>query len=317
MVDLLRIQTFLHAAENLNFSETARILHLTQPTVSHHIKNLEKELGVELFTRHGAAIKLTEAGRLLEPWARKMLRSAIEMRDIMESLKEGIAGNLSIACSTTAGKYVLPQLAARFAIRHPKIQIKLLRCSPETVVPNMLDGEANLGVVSYEIREKGMELQKFFLDSISVIVPLNHPFVSRSKILPEDLIREPIIMREESSGTRKIVLSELAQHDISLEDLDIFMQIGNAEAIIRTVAAGYGISFVSKLAAAPQIEKGNVVAVPIEGINLVRTIYMIRKRLEASNRPQDAFWSFVHDASNQDIIEMAGRGDLNYSIRDL
>ncbi|MCD4803920.1 MAG: LysR family transcriptional regulator, partial [Anaerolineales bacterium] len=83
MVDLLRIQTFLHAAENLNFSETARILHLTQPTVSHHIKNLEKELGVELFARHGATIKLTDAGRLLEPWARKMLRSAIEMRDIM------------------------------------------------------------------------------------------------------------------------------------------------------------------------------------------------------------------------------------------
>jgi DNA-binding transcriptional LysR family regulator len=305
MVDLLRIETFLHAAENLNFSETARILHLTQPTVSHHIKNLEKELGVELFARHGAAIKLTEAGRLLEPWARKMLRSSIEMRDIMESLKEGIAGNLSIACSTTAGKYVLPQLAARFAIRHPKIQIKLLRCSPETVIPNMLDGDANLGVISYEIREKGMELQKFFLDSISVIVPQNHPFVSRSKILPEDLIGESIIIREESSGTRKIVLSELAQHDISLEDLDIFMEVGNAEAIIRTVAAGYGI------------EKGNVVAVPIEGINLVRTIFMLRKRLEASNRPQDAFWSFVHDSSNQDLIEMAGRGDRNYSIRDL
>jgi len=317
MVDLLRIKTFLHAAENLNFSETARILHLTQPTVSHHIKNLEGELSVELFERQGAAIKLTAAGRLLVPWARKILQSSIEMQEIMESLKEGIAGNLAIACSTTAGKYVLPQLAARFAFRHPKIQITLLRCSPETVIPNMLDGVANLGVISYEIRDKEMELQKFFQDSISIIVPQNHPFMSRSQILPEDLLGEPIIMREETSGTRKIILSELAQHDISLEDLNIFMQIGNAEAIVRTVAAGYGISFVSKLASAPQIEKGNVVAVPIEGINLVRTIYMVRKRMGTSNRPQDAFWSFVHDASNQDIIEMAGRGDLKYTIRDL
>lgn len=317
MVDLLRIKTFLHAAENLNFSETARILHITQPTVSHHIKNLEGELSVELFKRQGAAIKLTEAGRLLVPWARKILQSSIEMQEIMESLKEGIAGTLVIACSTTAGKYVLPQLAARFAIRHPKIQITLLRCSPETVIPNMLDGVANLGVISYEVRDKEMELQKFFQDSISIIVPQNHPFISRSQILPEDLLGEPIIMREESSGTRKIILSELAQHDISLEDLNIFMQIGNAEAIIRTVAAGYGISFVSKLASAPQIEKGNVVAVPIEGINLVRTIYMVRKRMDASNRPQDAFWSFVHDTSNKDIIEMAGRGDLKYTIRDL
>lgn len=317
MVDLQRIESFLYAAENLNFSEAARILHLTQPTVSHHIKNLEQDLGVELFERQGAAIKLTEAGRLLVPWARKMMRDSIEMQEIMQSLKEGIAGNLSIACSTTAGKYVLPQLAARFSLRHPKIHTKLLRCTPATVVPKMLEGEANLGVISYEIRDKEMELQRFFQDSIAVIVPPNHPFISRSKILPEDLLGEPIIMREETSGTRKIVLSELVKHDISLDDLDIFMQIGNAEAIIRTVAAGYGISFVSKLAAVYALERGNVISVPIEGLNLIRTIYMVRKRLNLSNRPQDAFWSFIHDASNQDLIELAGRGDLNYSIRDL
>jgi DNA-binding transcriptional LysR family regulator len=317
MVDLQRIETFLHAAQNLNFSEAARILHLTQPTVSHHIKNLENDLGVELFERQGASIKLTEAGRLLVPWARKVLRDSIEMQEMMESLKEGIAGNLAIACSTTAGKYVLPQLAARFSLRHPKIRTTLLRCAPATVVPNLFDGKANLGVVSYEIRNNEMELQRFFQDSIVAIVPRNHPFVSQNKILPEDLLDQPIIMREDTSGTRKIVLSELAKHDISLEDLDIFMEIGNAEAIIRTVAAGYGISFVSKLAVGCALERGNVVAVPIQGMNLIRTIYMVRKRLNVSHRPQDAFWSFVHDASNQDLIEMAGRGDLDYSIQDL
>lgn len=317
MVDLVRIETFLHAAEQLNFSEAARTLHLTQPTVSHHIKNLEKDLGVELFERQGTAIKLTEAGRLLVPWARKVLRDSFEMEAVMESLKEGIAGNLFIACSTTAGKYVLPQLAARFSLRHPNIRTTLLRCTPATVVPNLLDGEANLGVISYEIPDKEMELQRFFQDSIVVIVPHNHPFITKSRILPEDLLGEPIIMREETSGTRKIVLSELAKHDISLEDLDIFMQIGNAEAIIRTVAAGYGISFVSKLAAVYALEKGNVIAIPVEGMNLLRTIYMVRKRLKASNRPVDAFWSFIHDKSNQDLIELAGKADLSYTIRDL
>ena len=317
MVDLNRIETFLHAAETLNFSEAARSLHLSQPTVSHHIKNLEQELGVELFKRQGSAIKLTEAGRLLVPWARRMMQGSIEMQEMMESLKEGIAGNLYIACSTTAGKYVLPQLAARFSIRHPKIQTTLLRCAPEIVVPNLLDGDANLGVVSYEIQDKEMELQRFFDDSISMIMPKNHPFISRKRILPDDLLGQSIIMREETSGTRKIVLAELAKHDISLEDLDIFMQIGNAEAIIHIVAAGYGISFVSKLAAACAIRRGDVVALPVEGLNLVRTIYMIRKRLKASSRPQDAFWSFIHDESNQDLIEIAGRGDLSYTIRDL
>jgi DNA-binding transcriptional LysR family regulator len=317
MVDLLRIETFLHAAETLNFSEAARLLHLSQPTVSHHIKTMENELGVTLFERQGTSIKLSDAGRLLVPWARRVMRDSIEMQEMMESLKEGMAGNLQIACSTTAGKYVLPHLAGRFSIRHPNVRTKLLRCTPASVVMNLLDGEANLGVVSYEVPGKDIELQEFFQDLISVIVPRDHPFVRREKILPEELLGEAIIMREETSGTRKVVLSELAKHDISLDDLKNFMEVGNAEAIVRTVAAGYGISFVSKLAAACAIDRGNVVTVPVDGVNLVRTIYMARKRLKESSRPADAFWGFIHDPTNQDLIELASRGDLNYTIKDL
>ncbi len=317
MVDLLRIETFLHAAQYLNFSEAARVLHLSQPTVSHHIKTLEQELGVTLFERQGAAIKLTDAGRLLLPWAKRMLRDSIELQEMMESLKKGLAGDLNIACSTTAGKYVLPQLAARFSIRHPNIRTQLLRCTPTSVIPNLLEREANLGVVSFEIPGKDIELQEFFQDSIVFIVPRNHRFASRESINPEDLLGEPIIMRENTSGTRKVVLSELAKCDISLEDLSVFMEIGNAEAIVHTVAAGYGISFASKLSAVCVMERGNVVAVPIEGLSLVRTIYMVRKRLDNSNRPSDAFWSFVHDPSNKDLISLGKRGDIPYAIQDI
>lgn len=316
MVDLQRIETFLHAAQNLNFSEAARVLHLSQPTVSHHIKTLEQELGVTLFERQGAAIKLTDAGRLMLPWAKRMLRDSIELQEMMESLKKGLAGELRIACSTTAGKYVLPQLAARFSIRHPNIRTQLLRCTPTSVIPNLLKRDASLGVVSYEIPGKDIELQEFFMDSIVFIVPRNHRFAARETINPEDLVGEPIIMRENTSGTRKVVLSELAKCDISLEDLNVFMEIGNAEAIVHTVAAGYGISFTSKLAACCVMDRGNVVAVPISGLNLMRTIYMVRKRLDNSNRPSDAFWSFVHDPSNHDLISLGQLGDIPCAIQD-
>ena len=314
MVDLIRIETFLHAAENLSFSEAARMLHLTQPTVSHHIKKLETELGVRLFERRGSEIRLTEAGRLLIPWARRVMRDTIEMQEMMESLKKGIAGSLRIACSTTAGKYILPQLAARFSKRHPKIKVSILRCTAEHIVRNLLGGEADLGVVSYEIQDPEVELQEFFQDQISVIVPTDHPFATRSLVQPEELIGEPIIMREETSGTRRVVLSELAKHDISVDDLHIFMQVGNAEAIVRTVASGYGISFVSKLATACPLERGNVVNIPVEGLNLNRKIYMARKRLPDPHRSQEAFWSFVHHTSNLDLLESALRGNLSFSV---
>ena len=94
MIDLLRIETFLHAAENLNFSEAAKILHLSQSTVSHHIKSLENDLGVTLFEHLGSSIKLTDAGRLLVPWAKRVIRDSVETQEMMESLKEGLVGNL-------------------------------------------------------------------------------------------------------------------------------------------------------------------------------------------------------------------------------
>ncbi len=312
MVDLLRIESFLHTAENLSFSEAARVLHLTQPTVSHHIKKLEQELGVELFNRQGSSIKLTDAGRLLVPWARKVIRDSIEMQEMMASLQAGLAGSLQVACSTTAGKYVLPLLAARFSKRHPKINISILRCTPESVAVNLLEGDASLGVVSSEIRSKEIELQKFFQDSITMIVPTNHPFTAREKVYPEDLVNQPIIMREETSGTRRVVLAELAKFDIRLDDLDIFMEIGNAEAIVRTVAAGYGISFISRLAISCPLKSGALANIPVEGFNLVRNIYMVRKRLKEPSRPQEAFWSFIHAPSNLDLIQSASRGDHTF-----
>jgi DNA-binding transcriptional LysR family regulator len=305
MIELTKLEIFLYAAESLNFSAAARQLHLTQPTVSHDIKVLEDELGAELFKRKGPSLQLTEAGRLLLPWARKMIKDSIDLQAMIEALQEGIAGNLRIACSTTAGKYILPQLAARFSQRYPSICVSIMRCMPEYIVPRLLDGEANLGVVSYEMQDENVEMQEFFEDAISLIVPSRHPWAVRHSIRPAEIIDEPIIMRESTSGTRRVLLSELAKHDISLEDLNVFMELGNAEAIVRTVAAGFGISFVSTLASACPLEGGNIVAVDVEGLELRRKIYMVRKRLDSPYRPEEAFWSFVHDPANLDLLQLA------------
>jgi len=306
MIDIARLETFLQAADNLSFSEAARKLHLTQPTVSHHIKALERELDVELFIRSSSGLRLTEAGRLLLPWARKIIFDSLELRGMMDALQQGVAGNLRIACSTTAGKYVLPQLAARFSQLNPGINVQIMRCMPEHVVPRLLDGEANLGVVSFEMLEEEMETQQFFEDVITLIVPLHHPWAADPIIQPSALIGEPIIMRESTAGTRRLMLSELAKHDISLEDLNVFMELGNAEAIVSTVAAGYGVSFVSTLAC--PFALGNIVTVNIEDITLRRKIYMVRKRLDTPHRPQEAFWSFIHDSSNKDLLQLAESG---------
>jgi len=302
MIDIQKIETFLCVAEKLNISEAAKQIHLSQPTVSHQIKLLEQELGVTLFIRSSTGLKLTDAGRLMLPWARRLLHDTNDLKEMMNSLQHEIVGELSIACSTTAGKYILPQMAARFSERYSGIKVRILACGPEHAALKLLDGEAHLSVVSTEINDAGLEAQEFFLDTISLIVPANHRWATRKTIMPEELLEEKIIMREETSGTRKVVLTDLAKHDISLDDLNVFLELGNGEAIVHTVAAGYGVSFVSTLATVCPVEKGKVVTVDVEGLNLQRKIYMIRKRISAPHRPRDVFWGFIHDPSNADIM---------------
>jgi len=306
MIDLTKLNSFLYVAEKLSFSEAAKHLHLSQPTISHHIKALEMDLGVKLFNRSGSNLKLTEAGRLLMPRARKLIRQSIEIQEVMASLQEKIVGHLRIACSTTAGKYILPLLAARFCQRYPGIRVSILTCTPEYVVPRLLDEEVNLGVVSsYEVCGGGLECQPFVNDLATLIVSADHPWASRQSIEPEELLDELLIIRESTSGTRRVMLTELAKHDITLDDLNIYLEMGNAEAIVRTVAAGFGVSIVSTLATACPLERRAVVEVPVAGLELRRTIYMIRRNLDGPNRAQEAFWSFVHDPDNADLLHLA------------
>lgn len=307
MLDLVKLNVFLHAAEGLSFSNAARALHITQPTVSHHIKALENEIGADLFDRSGAQLHLTEAGRLLLPWARKLVRDSIELQEMMASIQETIVGQISIACSTTTGKYILPQFAARFHARHPGVHVKIHACTSGDVVPHLLEEGTNLGVVSYDACGGPMECQEFFLDHIVLIAPKGHPWSTRSNIDPSELLEVPFILREPSSGTRKVMLAELGGHDISLDEMNISLEVGNAEAIVKAVEAGFGVSFVSRLSAAWALKLGEVVEIPVEGFDLRRRIYMIRKHIQAPNRAVEAFWGFVHDSENEDLLRQAER----------
>jgi len=305
MIDLTKLQTFLHVAQRMSFSEAAIQLNLTQPTISHHIKALERGLGVELFDRSGRVLRLTEAGTLLLPRARKLVHDAFEIQQLMESVEDRIGGQLRIACSTTTGKYVLPQFAARFHEQHPGVNISVLRCTSPLVVPQLLREEADLGVVSYDACGDGMECQEFFNDHIILIVPANHPWASRPSIEASELLETPLIIREPTSGTHRALLAELGKHSITFDDMDICLEVGNSEAIVKAVEVGFGVSFVSRLAADWAIDKGTVVEVPVAGFNLHRKVYLIRSEVRESHRAVEAFWGFVHDPANADLLRLA------------
>jgi DNA-binding transcriptional LysR family regulator len=163
-------------------------MHMTQPTISRQIRALEDDLRVTLFERSRGGLILTEAGRLLVPRARKLLCQTCDLKQVMESLQEEVVGEIRIACSTTAGKYILPQVAARFCHQHPDVWVSIMRCTAGYVVPQLLEAEADLGVVSYEICGPDLECQQFFVDSMILIAPANHAWASVGEIDPCELL---------------------------------------------------------------------------------------------------------------------------------
>jgi DNA-binding transcriptional LysR family regulator len=147
-----------------------------------------------------------------------------------------------------------------------------------------------------------VESQEFFHDKIELIVPANHRWAKKTFIEPAELISEPLLLREEVSSTRWVMLTELSKFDISLEDLNIFLEIGSVEGVLEAISNGYGVSFVSEVASRYLKELGRVVSVPVEGLNMQRTIYMVRKRISAPHRPRDVFWNFIHAPENSDLL---------------
>lgn len=301
-MDFQKLKSFVVTAENLSFSEAAHRLQLSQPAVSYHIKSLEKEFGVKLFDRSGSKLQLTEASQMLLPWARKLVRQSGALQEMMTSLHKATTGQLTIACSTAAGKYILPRIAARFRNRHPGVDIRVSTCVPDEVSARLLESKAQLGVVSREVCDIGLECQEFFEDKIILLVPHGHPWAERSYIAPEELLEVPLIIREATSGTRRVMLEELAQYDIVLDDLNVFLELGNAEAIVEVVAAGWGVSFVPFVSAARALQQGVVCQVQVSGMHLTRPISIVRRELDALHRARDAFWTFVHDPSNKDLL---------------
>lgn len=304
-MDINKLKVFVDAAETLNFSETAQRLHVTQPTISKYIRDLENELSILLFERSATGISLTEAGQSIMPWAQKLLSECRKFEDLASSLDEEVTGRIRIACTTAAGKYILPQLGARFRKLYPHVQISILSCTQEDALDRILDEDADLSVVSSETRLERIETQNFFIDHIIMIAPATHPFAKRRSIELSEILDEPVIIRESTSGTRLAVLSELAAHDISLDDLNVLLEVGNAEAIVAAVGAGLGISFVSRMAAAYALAFESVVEVAVKEIDLRRQICMARRSMANPNRARDVFWGFIHDPINDDLYHSA------------
>lgn len=277
-MNLKQLEAFARVAEAKSFSEAAKILYLTQPTVSAHVASLEKELGVCLLMRSTKEVSLTEEGEILYDYAMQMLELEQQIRERFGSRKkEGAV--LRIAASTIPSQYLLPEIMVRFRERYPGVRLRVMETDSAGAVEQILSRRADIGFAGTVMEEKQCVYIPFYQDELVVIIPGEGLEGPESAAETAAWIRRmPVILREEGSGTRKEAQRLLRQMGIELSELNIVASIQNQETIKRSVRNGMGISILSRLAAEDEIRSGVLRAVPLGETGGKRNINLVFDR---------------------------------------
>lgn len=292
-MDLHQIDIFCTLIRLRSFSKTAEALYLTQPTVSGHIKNLETELGVRLVDRLGKRVVPTEAGEILYRHGLKLLEQRDLARQEIERLSGRVSGELRIGGSTIPGAYILPSLIGKFRKRNPAVSVQLIIEDTAKITEAVLAGELCIGVVGAKITDPRIETHAYLKDELAVAVPAGHPWARKKSVAPSALKGEPFILREQGSGTLRIMEERLEKAGISLADLDVVAVLGSSDAVRQAVKAGLGISILSLRALRDDIEARRLAAVPVEGVRMERTFSVILLKGRSRSPLCKAFLEFL------------------------
>ncbi|HLE41790.1 MAG TPA: selenium metabolism-associated LysR family transcriptional regulator [Nitrospirota bacterium] len=274
-MDLHQIEIFCTLIRLRSFSRTAEVLYLTQPTVSGHIKNLETELGIKLLDRLGRRVIPTGEGEVLFRRGLQLLALRDELRQELGEVSGKVTGLLKIGGSTIPGAYILPSLIGKFKTRHPSVAIQLIIADTAKVAEAVLNGDLSLGVVGARIADPRLETHTFVKDELVVVVPSGHPWAKRKNIPVEALKGVPFILREEGSGTKRIMEERLEKAGFSLSDLNTVAIMGSSDAVRQSVKAGLGVSILSIRAVQDDIDAGRLAAVRLRGVTFERNFSVI------------------------------------------
>ena len=272
-VTVRQLQVFAEAAETLSFARVAERLHLTPAAVSFQIKQIETQSGFALFERVGRKTALTEAGRALLVYARQVLRSLEDADQALMALKGLTGGAVTIGLVSTA-KYLVPHMLARFQAKHPGIVIHLHDGNRREINAALVDGEIDLAVMGQPLAGSDVVAEAFAPHPSVIVAAPAHP-LARARHLPASVLAgEPLILREEGSGTRSLIDRFFAAHGFSPR---IAMTTSSNETIKQAVMAGMGIALLSRHTIALEHALGLIAILPVEGFPLMRSWFVAHR----------------------------------------
>jgi len=239
MLDLSQLRVFHAVCEARSFTRAAEAVHLTQPGVSKHIRQVEEYFGVPMFDRLGKKIALTEAGEILFEATREIMHSVATAEQRIADLQGMHGGRLALGASFPIGVYVLPAKLAAYRKAHPGVEVTLEISLSGRTAAKVLANKLDIGLVTHDVSDPRLVAKTFQVDELMAIAPIGHPWAKKRSVRPQDLVGETVILAARGAGTRAVLEERLKEKEIVLTKV---YEFGNLEGVKRAVEAGLGVS---------------------------------------------------------------------------
>lgn len=231
-IELRHLRYFLAVAEAAHFTKAAARLHVTQPTLSHQIRQLEGQLNLPLFDRIGRRVRLTAAGELLLPHARRVLRELETAQAALAELHGLKRGALKVGIMQTVNACVIPEIVARYSAAHPGIHVTCSEMAVDDIESGLESGHLDLGISFLPPTRDSLEGEKLFSEELVVVAPVGHALTRRRKVRVRELASVPLVLLAPKYCTRQLIDRAFATAGARP---DVKVEMNSVESILATV----------------------------------------------------------------------------------
>jgi len=283
------LAAFLAVASDRSFSAAARRLHRTQPAISQAVRRIEDELGERLFDRSSRDGTLTEAGRLLQDYAQRLLGLAHEAETAVRELQQVRRGRVIIGANEAAVHSLLPHVE-KFAIDHPNVVIDVRRVPSRQIANAVLDRSLDFGVLTFQPADRGVQTLPLGGDDVVLLTSPKHPLAAKRRVTLEEVGRQVVIAHNDPSPTRDRVLRAYERRQTSI---NIQISLPSLDGIKRAVEMGIGVALLPRRCALTEIARGHLVAIRIPDLGAARQVRLVFRRTGERSRAAEAFLEVV------------------------
>lgn len=293
------IKVFLAVARMNSFTRAAESVNLSQPAVTHQIKNLESLLKARLFNRDQNRVELTNAGKIFLRYSEEINLLYQKAMGEIHEITNQVAGDIQLGAASLMGKYLLPRILGNFKKMYPNVNLSMLVGNSKEVLGFLEKGVIELAIVSEPIPSRNFVAVPFYRDHLTTVVYPSHPWSKKKAITVEELCGEDFISREMGSGTREFFLKSL---DLPFkgEDLKTVMVLGSSEAVKMAVIGEMGFSILSRLAIRSEVELGLLKEVRLKDVGMIRNFFVVYKSEEYLSLPSLKLKEYLKNKADLD-----------------